>query len=229
MIKRLIVLLFFTPVILTAELPVGWEKVTIIPRLEALEDNSLTAFLDSLNQAIENSDSLFVYKHLSPEVTSTYGDESTIGSFKRFWRPYQPYGKFWTEIQHILDMGGDFHIGRSGVPEYSAPYILGIRRKSPSIPSNINDIYFQEVGALATDTFVVYLDQGGDDDKREERLDELAGSLNLKIDSLVRVSLRDGRKGYCECRSIIGPANTYRAGFVKRENKWYMTHFVGGF
>jgi len=221
--KRALIFFIFMPVLAIAAESGNWEKVIIIPRQEAAKDSSLVSFLDSLDRAIDERDSLFVYDHLHPDVSSTYGDSSTVGSFKRYWTPYDQYSRFWKELKEKLEQGGKLSRLKDGNLWYTAPYIVHVK-DDPCLPGwddDLSRMYYKEVGKLLADTAVVYV--GNDSGSFKDR------EAPFKDGTYFIIKLVDGRQGYLECRYIKGAAIGTRFSAVNYDGKWMIKYFIGGF
>ena len=193
----------------------------LYPSDQAARDASFFVFRARLLEAIQRRDLPFVLGILSPDIKNSFGGDDGIEGFKKLWKPEQLDSEFWNTLVRVIGLGGSFdQAGR-----FIAPYTFsdfpdsidgfthgvvigeGVRiRRDPKLDAPV-------VGTLSFDILKVV-----------DWNPKLSASVKEKW---VLVSMRDGGNGYVAASYIRSPID-YRAGFDRKDSKWFLTFFVAG-
>ncbi|MDQ3016939.1 MAG: SH3 domain-containing protein [Bacteroidota bacterium] len=107
----------------------AYGQKTIAPRNEVSQDPTLSAFVTTLQSAIEKKDAKWIYSVLDKDVVSTYGDEPTLDVFKTYWDIENDSTNFWAFLKRAVNMGGVFlhdTADHTGKYEFVFPYAYDI-------------------------------------------------------------------------------------------------------
>jgi hypothetical protein len=83
------------------------ERKQLYPPDAELTDSSLFIFLDSLEKAIKMNDTNFIYAHIDSNIHLSFGGHVGIDDFKDLWNITEPDSRFWTEMEEIMNLGGE--------------------------------------------------------------------------------------------------------------------------
>lgn len=182
---------------------------------EASRDSAFATFRDSLLQIVGRRDTSALFAILAPEIKSTFGGDDGIPGFREHWRPGEPDTQLWAVLQDVLQHGGRF----SGPDHFYAPYTFD------ALPDSLDA--FEHL--IVRDSGVVV----------RERPDTASAALATLSFDIVRagpyaadpswraIALAEGRVGYVEGVHIRSPID-YRAGFERREGRWWLVVLVAG-
>ncbi len=91
--------------------------------LPPIPDNTLVAFLEDLEEAVESKDKAFIIDHLAENVMFSFGAEGRgPKDFANYWNLNEPNNEsFWVLLNRIVKMGGGNY---NGDGMYSLPYVF---------------------------------------------------------------------------------------------------------
>lgn len=222
----------------------GWELVTIIPKQEAARDSSLVAFLDSLETAIENRDSLFIYEHLHQYIKSSFGyvSDSPIESFKIVWKPYLSESDFWPNAMRSIRQGGGWTIwsGKNDIC-FQTPYRIDPRdyicpKRSANGTEYTIEFLLEDGGAYVEDTLRVFIRNPEKHFSYPEKQwpdppsNDVLQKYGLDDEPMIKTYLPDQMRGYALCKDIKSPAgNGCQLYFFKEDGRWLIICCMGRF
>jgi len=173
------------------------------------------AFRDSLLRIVGRRDTTALFAVLAPEIKSTFGGDEGIPDFREHWRLSEPDSELWTVLEDVLRHGGGF----ASPDAFYAPYTF------QALPDSLDA--FEHL-VIRDSGVVVY-----------ERPDATSAPLATLSFDIVRagpytgetswraISIGDGRTGYVEGSHIRSPID-YRAGFERRQGRWWLVVLVAG-
>ena len=196
------------------------EGLKFYPVDEAAKDPSLTAFRDSLLDAVSRRDVDFVVARTDPDIKLSFGD--SYGREKL--REWLTEGRsadldaeaMWEELKTVLSLGGVFT--KHG--EYCTPYVFCL-----DVPGCPNCDPFETLFVVSEKAEAYAEPDGSAEVVATLSYDVLPIQENLY--PWFKVTLPGGGSGY-----VTGPsfrmAVDYRAFFEKRDGAWLMTIFIAG-
>ncbi len=202
---------------LVAEMAPAQTPRKLPPVDEAAKDSSFFLFRSRLMEALIARDASQLIGFLSPKIQNNFGGDGGIVEFKDQWKPDDKASALWTELGHVLSLGGTFFRDGSFAspyyystwPEDADPFefvtIVGenVRvREKPDAGSAV-------IARLSFEMVLVEEQQDGSPDE------------------WTKIKLPDGRKGFVASR-FTGSGVGYRAVFAKKNGEWRMTAFIAG-
>ncbi len=185
------------------------------PLDEAARDPQFAAFRDSLLRIVARRDTTALLAIVAPEIKSSFGGNDGLAGFREQWRLGQPDSKLWSVLDDVLRHGGRF----SGAESFWAPWTF------LALPDSLDA--FEHL--IIRDSAVVVRETAG----------PASAVLGLLSYDIVRageydpeaawraIALADGRRGYVAVAQIRSPVD-YRAGFTRRDGRWWLVILVAG-
>ena len=186
---------------------------------EAAKDPSFFVFRARLIEAVIARDAAHVAGILSPKILNNFGGDGGIAEFKAQWKPEDRESKLWTELGHVLSLGGK--LSKDG--GFSAPYY------SAAWPEDDGADPFEFVAVIGENIRV--REKPNADSaviaKVSFELVRVEEQQDGASDEWTKIKLSDGRKGFVASRFTGSPVG-WRANFTKENGEWRMTAFVAG-
>jgi hypothetical protein len=191
----------------------------LMPVDEGSKDASFAAFRNDLLGAVRSRDVDAVVKALDPKIRTDFGGGGGMADFRRHWKLDQPDSPLWAELEQILTRGGTFQTSGE-IPRFWAPYVYS------AWPDDVDA--FQHVAVIEKDVPL-----------RRSAGQSATAVASLSYDIVERVGqfapnepwqevkTLDGRTGWVESRLVRSPIG-YRAGFAKKNGRWWMEALVAG-
>jgi hypothetical protein len=191
----------------------GWGKAR--PVDDASKDPSLAAFRDTLLDIARRRDSAALSARLAPTIRFSFGDSrGGPAGFFAHWKKYQSMDKLWTTLADVLEHGGRMRDSVS----FMAPWTF------TALPDSLDAFEY----LVVRDSNVVVQARASSDSAIGTLSFDIVRTNGPPTDSLWRaISLRDGRTGFVESRSIRSPVD-YRIGLRKSGGRWMIDFFVAG-
>ena len=206
---------------------VGAQVEKLYPVDEADLSPSFFVFRARLLGALAMRDTAFVYRHVAPDIRTSFGADGGIADFREHWDPGNPRSELWPLLMQTLAHGGTFSsnpASEDSLFRFVAPYTFsafpehldafthlvivgaGVRvREAPGLEAPV-------IAALSYDVV---------------RLPEDSPAAHEDTPGWTPVLLASGRTGYVSSAYVSSPLD-YRAGFERRNGRWMMTFFVAG-
>lgn len=182
---------------------------------EGPRDAVFAAFRDSLLRIVGRRDTTALFAVIAPDIKSSLGGDEGIPDLREQWRLSAPDTELWAVLEDVLRHGGRF----ASREAFYAPYTF------QALPDSLDAFGY----LVVRDSAVVV----------RERPDTASAVLAILSYDIVRagpdwdgsawraIALGDGRVGYVE-ESRIRSAIDYRAGFERRQGRWWLVVLVAG-
>ncbi|MDT0607788.1 SH3 domain-containing protein [Croceitalea rosinachiae] len=207
-------------------------QVTFYPPKIEISDHTLSKFLTEFTLAVGKKDSIFIKKHLHPNIFMGFdGDSYGTEAFLERWTFNEPDSKFWKLMEQLLKIGLPSYPENSN--RYTIPYTFSDWEKQDSIYDpysyavitgknvNLRDAPSLEssiVGQLEYDLVELLNDQSTSSESNF-----LGGYLWHYICTV------DGAKcGYVYWTYVVSPVRDFRMVFEKIDEKWWIKILTQG-
>jgi hypothetical protein len=197
----------------------------VLPVDDAANDPSFFAFRQKLIEAARKHDLEFVLSTLDPNIVNSFGGSEGIEGFKAIWELDKPQTKLWDTLILVLTLGGSLNVSDQEI-SFWAPYVFS------RWPNDVDS--FEYAAIIGTNVRV----------RARPGLDApMVATLSYDIvkfadqswlpageagpDAWVKIITPAGREGFVSSRYVRSPID-YRIGFIKKDGKWSITHFVAG-
>ena len=194
----------------------------LLPVDEGVRDPSFKAFRDGLLEALRRRDKKFVLSILDPKIRLSFGDDSGVEDFKKYWKIESANSELWDELSTVLSLGGTFDTS-GGQRLFCAPYTYS------RFPEDLDAFEYAPI----TGKDVRVRARPGASSRVVATLSysivraEFSGTDGGRSSGWVKIVTPDGKPGYVSDKYIRSPVD-YRACFRKARGKWLMTLFVAG-
>lgn len=191
------------------------------PRDEANE--SFQAFRSDALRALAQHDTAFLYRLIAPEIRNTFGGDDGVEGFRRIWKMDTPGTDVFTALMRVLTMGGQ----QSSDSQFVAPYVYAFWPDSLDAFGHV---------AVTGDTVRVLeaplanarvLGAASNSILKFKEWKGMPASGVASDTTWAQVQLPDGSTGWIRGASVYSPVS-WRAFFVRRDNRWWMIFFVAG-
>ncbi|RYG28961.1 SH3 domain-containing protein [bacterium] len=179
---------------------------------ESAKDPSLAAYLGNLRRAVEKRDAKGLTVRIDPKIRTDFGGGGGLADFKKQWRPENPDGPIWRELEAILKLGGAFQAKNYWMPTTYAKW-----------PEAYDSFSY----AAATSGTVPVRAAPNADAKVVARLNYGIVKAEAESKGWVPVQLPDGAKGYVHKTDIRRPID-YRMSISKHQGRWLIDALVAG-
>jgi hypothetical protein len=193
---------------------------------EANLDKSFLEFRTKLIAAAERRDANYIISILDPKIFVSFGGETGISDFKKFWKLSSKYTKFWDAFLPVIKNGGMFdrETGKRQ-DQFFAPYTFN------AFPDDLDAF-----------TYSVIFGNNVNLRERPAANARVLGQLSYNVVTIVdtvskkgntdkadwhQIETLGGQKGWVKAEYVRSPID-YRAGFEKKGGVWRMTTFVAG-
>lgn len=191
---------------------------------EAVRDREFAQFRDDLLIATRSRDHRALLEAINPSIRTSFGADGGIEQFKTMWKPEDPKSKLWSELEHVLTLGGTFR-EPGNAASFCAPYPYS------AWPEDLDAFEYLVVTRAGTplkaslepsSTDVTSL---GYEFVRIAEKDPVRGGNAESV--WRRVETADGREGFVDASHVRSPID-YRACFSRHPEGWRMDLFVAG-
>lgn len=195
---------------------------------EAPQDTSFFLFREDLLEAVRNKDIFFVTKALDPNIKASFGDPEGIATFVRIWGLESPDktkdSRLWDVLEKVLEGGGTFE---ENGQRFIAPYVFS------TFPEEYDSFEYgaitgsgvrmREGPGLNTRTLTTLSHNIVKINGYSEHEDTIGGEVH----SWVAIETLDGTEGHVYGQFVDKPID-FRAGFEKKDGRWWMVFLVAG-
>ena len=191
------------------------QQSTVLPLDEAARDPEFFAFRARLQRAAAAHDTAAVMGVVAPRVLNSFGGDGGLEEFREQWGIANPEkSELWSVLGFVLAMGGRF----DGDTSFYAPYTFG------STPID----GFEALIVLGRNVMV-----RAEPDARSAAIDTVSFEAITKWRDKsstggwepVRTSKQ--RTGWVLQQYLRSPID-YRAGFIRRQGRWWLRALVAG-
>ena len=190
------------------------------PNLTPVDEAALclgfSEFREQLLGIINRKDARALLRVVDRNVRLSFGDASGHEEFRRMWLSERPEDDVWSELRHVLELGGRCEQGYI----FTAPYVF------TDWPRDLEAAYYRAVVATA----VPLRDSPREDARIVSFLDfgiVRLTDLDTFQKAFLAVEAPNGKLGFVASGSVRS-AIDMRAVFVRKDRVWRMTVWIGG-
>jgi len=211
--------------LVAATLPGLAAEGRLFPVDEAAKDPSFLAFRQKLIEAARKHDLDFILGTLDPNIVNSFGGSEGIEGFKAIWELNKPQTKLWDTLTLVLTLGGSLNVSDQET-SFWAPYVYS------RWPNEFDS--FEHAAIIGTNVKIrsrpaldapVVTNLSYDIVKFADQSWLPAGEAGPE--AWVKIIAPTGREGFVSSRYVRSPID-YRIGFIKKDGRWSITHFVAG-
>ena len=189
-------------------------EVKLLPIDEAVRRPDFFSFRAHLQAALARHDVPFVLDIVDPKIRNSFGPDQGKDTFLDTWRLNDPDSRFWAALAAVLALGGSFQ----GPTTFVAPYVYS------KWPEGLDS--FEHVAIVGSDVRVRAAPRADAAAVRRVSFAVLRRT-SKGADDWMPVQLPDGTRGFVAARLARSPVD-YRAFFMFRDGRWWLTAFVAG-
>lgn len=194
---------------------------------EAAKDPSFLSFRTKLIAAVKRRDKGYVLSALDRNVKVSFGGDSGVADFKRYWRIHRRDSKLWDELLAVLSNGG-FLKKAGGSAGFSAPFSFD------GFPKDLDAFDYNLIFGSAVALRETPSHEGSVVSRLSYNVVKLVGEKTVTaedgehaVPTWYFIETLGGLSGYVNAKYVRSPID-YRAIFEKRRGKWKLTAFVAG-
>ena len=207
----------------------GFKKFQVLPKDDSLTDKEFSIFISNFKKDVKNKNIESLKKSIAPDLSWTFGEESGIKSFLKWWKLDKNPGSsgFWNEMDKVLSMGSVFY--NEEKTSHAFPYLF------VTFPADYDSFQFAAVtgkkvnvrktassksAVVETLDYEVVKTSAAETNSKTEKIDGITGTW-------IKVTTSTGKEGYIFSQFLHSPVG-YRAIFEKRKKGWMLTAFISG-
>jgi hypothetical protein len=193
---------------------------------EAANDVSLKVFRDSLIQTVKRKNKKQLISALDKNIKVSFGTDSGIQDFIKFWNLDSPETKVWHELLLVLENGGSF-TGEDKDKTFCAPYLfLNFPEDLDAFTYNAifgDNVNLREKPNLSSKVVM----QLSYNVVKIDFENSVTSTTDPNKYIWTKINTLGDKTGYVSADFVRSPID-YRACFQKINGSWKMTAFVAG-
>lgn len=186
-------------------------------------NDSFRTFRSQALRALAQRDTAFLYAMLAPEIRNSFGGDDGVEGFRRIWKMDAPNSDVFTALMRVLTMGGQ----QSSDSQFVAPYVYAFWPDSMDSFGHVAIIGDSVRVLEAPAASARVLGGASNSILKFKEWNGMPGSGVAADTTWAQVQLPDGRTGWIRGARVYSPVS-WRAFFVRRDNRWRMIFFVAG-
>jgi hypothetical protein len=188
---------------------------SVTPFDEGARDSTFLAFREELLRIVSQRDTTRLMAIVAPEVRVSFGPENGVEAFRSEWRPGDADSRIWTVLDDLLRHGGRF----ISPDVFVAPYTFF------ALPDSLDAFEY----LVVRDTAVIVRDAADATARPLGRVSFaiVKSTTTSAPDGWTAVEIGDGHTGFINSDQVRSPVD-YRAGFERREGRWFLTFLAAG-